>query len=383
MKKLFFTLMKGILMLLAVLVPKKEGIIVYGAWKGQRFSDNPKFLFLEAVKHSDFRNIWISRSKDLTDKIRSMGAEAYYVHSIKGLWYQLIAGKAVICVGLDDLFKPFMCRKIIIQLWHGIPLKKIGYDVYSPDGRERIQNLFFKKKMYVLYTSLNYFQIYKKAFGLNSDQYILSGQPRNDVFFDSSLCDPTTLRRIIEISGERKTVLYLPTHRSEGKVDMCLSRHLDFARLNRLLEDYKACMILSRHFYHRNETLITGYENIADVSRESLDTQTLLAQCDLLITDYSSCYIDYLLCKKPIIFFQYDIGIYQRDEREMYFNDSFVTPGPKAMEFEELVLILISFFEGNLSGYSEMLSEALDFFYDRDHQGVSSLELYEKIKAIA
>lgn len=39
-----------------------------------------------------------------------------------------------------------------------------------------------------------------------------------------------------------------------------------------------------------------------------------------MITDYSSIFIDFLLTKKPIIFYLYDLNQYLEKNRKMYFN---------------------------------------------------------------
>ena len=49
---------------------------------------------------------------------------------------------------------------------------------------------------------------------------------------------------------------------------------------------------------------------------------------DLLVTDYSSIYIDYLLTEKPIVFLPYDKEQYL-EGRGMNFGYDEVTPGPK------------------------------------------------------
>lgn len=56
---------------------------------------------------------------------------------------------------------------------------------------------------------------------------------------------------------------------------------------------------------------VTSYPNIDE----------LMCVSDVLITDYSSILFDFSLLEKPIILFQYDLGIYMRD-RGLYLNPS-------------------------------------------------------------
>ncbi|MEM8201763.1 CDP-glycerol glycerophosphotransferase family protein, partial [Morganella morganii] len=57
---------------------------------------------------------------------------------------------------------------------------------------------------------------------------------------------------------------------------------------------------------------------------------------DLLITDYSSIYFDFLLLNKPIIFLPYDIETYQ-SQVGLNFDYNFSTPGPKPKTQNEFI----------------------------------------------
>jgi CDP-glycerol glycerophosphotransferase len=52
------------------LIPRKNKVWVFGAWYGQRFSDNSRYLFEYVNKEqSDVEAIWITRDKELKQKI--------------------------------------------------------------------------------------------------------------------------------------------------------------------------------------------------------------------------------------------------------------------------------------------------------------------------
>ena len=63
---------------------------------------------------------------------------------------------------------------------------------------------------------------------------------------------------------------------------------------------------------------------------------------DILISDYSSTYIDYLLLDRPLIFYNFDYEDYLQNDREMYYDYDEVTPGYKAATFDELMTELDS-----------------------------------------
>ena len=76
-------------------------------------------------------------------------------------------------------------------------------------------------------------------------------------------------------------------------------------------------------------------ENIMVINKDA-DPYVFLKLADVLITDYSSIYFDYLLLNRPIIFFAYDLKEYLKDSREMYFDYDEFTPGEKVWDYQGL-----------------------------------------------
>ncbi len=61
---------------------------------------------------------------------------------------------------------------------------------------------------------------------------------------------------------------------------------------------------------------------------------------DLLITDYSSIYFDYLLLDKEIVFYPFDYEKYINTDREFYFDYDALTPGETVYKFKHLIQVL-------------------------------------------
>ena len=119
---------KYIVMFLTMLMPRDYKLCVFGAWLGERFADNSKQLFIEASDRDDIRAVWITKDKTIVDEIRKMGYEACLWGTKEARKVQLRAGYAVISNGISDLEHTFLGNAIIIDLWHGVPLKKVVYD---------------------------------------------------------------------------------------------------------------------------------------------------------------------------------------------------------------------------------------------------------------
>ncbi len=92
------------------------------------------------------------------------------------------------------------------------------------------------------------------------------------------------------------------------------------------------------------------YENINFL--DELHVAEILPLADMLITDYSSIYFDYLLTNKPIIFTPFDYEKYITKDRELYYDYNEVTPGPKCNDWNE-VLEWIKKFEENSNLFQE------------------------------
>lgn len=328
---------KYFVMYLSMLMPRNKKLCVFGAWLGERFADNSKQLFIEACDRKNLRAVWITKSESVLKEIHDMGYEAYMWGTPKAVWTQLRAGYAIVSNGISDLEHTFLGRSVIIDLWHGIPLKKVVYDnKYEKDWDSPKQKLRDKLinvplgKMYFVAPSEMFIPIYQSAFRRKREQIICLGQPRSDIFFADNKPD--------KYFPDKKIILYCPTHRNEGAERVELSKIFDLERLEKFLDESGYYFVIKKHFYHRMEVEnLEAYPHIIDITNEDMDIQRLIMETEILITDYSSIYIDYLLLDSPLLFYCYDYEHYLANDREMYFEYEDVTPGVKAKSFDELL----------------------------------------------
>jgi CDP-glycerol glycerophosphotransferase len=80
--------------------------------------------------------------------------------------------------------------------------------------------------------------------------------------------------------------------------------------------------------------------NITDISFEVDDIQEILPFVDILITDYSSTFFDFILTRKPIIYYSYDLEDYLNNCRGMYYDYYKELPGPFAKTEYELINLM-------------------------------------------
>lgn len=375
-------------MYFSCLIPRSCKIWVFGAWLGQEFTDNSKYLFIEANLEKNIRPVWITKNPDVVKQINQLGYEAYLSSSIKGIYCQLHAKYAVMSNGISDFNHMFLGRAIFVNLWHGVPLKRIGYDNKKEKNWASVGQKFRRKiqkiplgKEYVVATSEIFAKIYVSAFDRPKEFIMIEGQPRNDLFYDiKGIFDPDT--ELTEILNEKKVILYAPTHRLEGAKEIIIDELFDLKTINDfcLTNDYY--FLIKKHFYHKSEWLeLEQYSNIIDITQKVIDTQQLLFYTSILITDYSSIFIDYLLLDRPIIFYNFDYKEYLCTDRDMYFSYQNITPGLKVDNFKELMIELNSVSHGKDRCKKER-ERVRNICYCKSAQGFIGQNLIKNIKNI-
>ncbi len=121
-------LFKMVINYLSMLSIRSKTIYVFGSWKGNKFSDNPKYLYLEALKDKRLTSIWITKNKNVYTTLKAQGFRVYLYKSLSGIYYQLRASVYFTCMSKQDVFSLVMGNATRINLWHGVGLKKILHD---------------------------------------------------------------------------------------------------------------------------------------------------------------------------------------------------------------------------------------------------------------
>lgn len=342
---------------LSFITPRNKNIWLFGSTFGKRFADNPRYfyLYINEFKKKSKRPIWISKNKEIIEFLNKNKYEAYYYKSLKGIYYCLI-GKVYI---FDNYSKDINFwtsgGAVKINLWHGIPLKKIQSDNINDKVRHPKNNLeklkYFPRRLsdekpshYILAASKLTRRIFKSAF--RTDRVLTCGYPRNDLLLKDSEIKNIYLdyeeEQLKQISSKKglKIILYMPTFRESESaffdvVNLCVFE--EFLEKNNMLFCVKM-HIKSKLISKFNNIL---YNNIFVINPDS-DPYPFINLADMLVTDYSSIYFDYLFKNRPIIFFDYDREIYEKESRELYFNYDLVTPGIKAESMDSLMNALLS-----------------------------------------
>lgn len=318
------------------LIPRNKKIWIFGAWMGTQYSDNARYLYEYVLKNChNITPFWITRSNQLYISMKKEKLPVLKVWSFKGIFFSLFAKYVFITVGMSDVNPYFINGSKLIYLWHGMPLKKIGFKVFD-SGHELSKvkqclfdlfNPYWKFRCYKFLSTSSFFsKILKEAWDLEDDQLLEVGQPRCDVFFTKYEDD--YIHKIKEKYPSSRILLYMPTYRSQeipfnpfiSEFGFNDDEFKNFLEINDIIFIYKP------HFFDRNVNLhVTSKRFIYLKYDQVKDLYLLLNSVDSLITDYSSVYFDFLCTKKATYFFSFDLEIYKEKSREHYFdmNDYF------------------------------------------------------------
>jgi CDP-glycerol glycerophosphotransferase len=325
----------------------KKNTILYESRDGSSISDSPYALFkymLEDPRFKEYTHIWSIKDAEalsiIMNKYRHYPNVEFVKRNSKAYLKCLATCEYLIN---NSTFQSFFISKPeqkYINTWHGTPLKSMGFDI--PGNPAHSQNVVrnFLSADYLLspnsHTTRMFTDSYKLK-GVYEGEIIEAGYPRIDLTFKT---DPGVYRGFLEKSGvklgdHKKNILYAPTWKGSGvgKVNDDIPQILaDTAYLEEQVGEEYNILIKVHPFLYKEAMQYP--EMSGRLIPDYVDTNELLAAVDILITDYSSIFFDYLVTNKPILFYTWDADSYH-DERGNYFTTDEL-PGPSLFDPMEL-----------------------------------------------
>lgn len=372
--------------------------------KSSQFVENSRALF-ESIKADPKIHKWVF-TRDLSADLHIDGAcntEVVDVQSLRGL---LILARCRVylltnAVALDmswrwpdgsfSVVKPSLRRHVLVNLWHGIPLKRL-FALANPEQRQRADRVAFRRRErshYVGLVASSDVDSYAMAaifHPLPPERVWVTGLPRNDFLRMPVANLPHYLREEVEqvrrLKDGRRLVVYAPTFReSEFNDAACYQFSAEeIARLKNLLRSHHAVLGFRMHYFRKGEHLFNleqhlDGETLIDLGHAVIsEIAPLLREADLLLTDYSSVYIDALYLEKPVISFAYDLEHYRTRQNGLLYEMELAFPGPVVENFDALLVELEKALEGASLVESERYRMCRQFFFnyldDRNAQRV-------------
>ncbi len=375
--------------LLVKLIPKDKKLYLIGSSLGLHFADNGKYLFLYASQNvGDIKTVFISKDKSVVDFLKSNGYRAEYLYSRRGFKTVVRAKKAFLNHSVRDISPLLLGGAEIIQLWHGTPLKKIGYNAdwtadsakaHIKNGLRRIIYTIFPY-MYgsrwfdkIVVSSETISGTFQTAFGIDKTKIEIVGQPRNDCLHRDFRLDKKIFTELDYLNSLKVKydiiISWLPTHRGKsGKtlINLIDQYGFDEAEFTDFLKSHNIGFIAKPHFLEREA--LAGRSDLGEnfIIYDYVDPYPLLRYTDILMTDYSSVFFDFLLTDRPMIFSPFDFDDYIKTEADFQYDYNEVTPGPKCRDWNETKTAIADAIKtiksGNPDSFAEKRVEIRDRF---------------------
>jgi CDP-glycerol glycerophosphotransferase (TagB/SpsB family) len=262
------------------------------------------------------------------------------LYSLRGIWVYFRARSVFYTHGALFNYAPPK-RKLVVNLWHGMPIKKIWRGV---PGSELPLSTF------LLSTSAFFSDVLMKASGFGPERLLATGLPRNDFL---TAARPRSVDIVARLRGDAdRLIFFLPTYRNsvrgfktrdgtETNSTLGLSA-ADARQLHDWLQKNRCKLIVKPHPMSIN----AGKTFADDAQWAMVDEQTLfdlglglyelLSQADLLVTDVSSVYVDFLITQRPQILYFPDMRRYEETRGLLLSPLKDFAPGPIAQTFSEL-----------------------------------------------
>jgi CDP-glycerol glycerophosphotransferase len=327
----------------------RRGVVLYESFAGNGVLCNPEAIFRDVLQSSDLaeiRHIWVLDSLREHRGVQAEFAGDRRVRFVRRHSLAYVRALATSQFLVNNATFPMQFSKrsgqIYLNTWHGTPLKRMGYDM--PDGAFDSANTLRNFVAADFLLSQNSFmteQMYEKAYKLRGafrGLVIEEGYPRVDRQFLSTAESADVRSRLegdgIEV-GDRSVILFAPTWKGTDFSSPADDAHELFELVREIQEHVgrEFLVLLKTHqVVHRFAADRPEFRKIL-VSND-LPTNLMLGITDLLVTDYSSIFFDFLPLDRPLIFFTPDDVDYSAS-RGLYFPLEEL-PGPVARTVSEL-----------------------------------------------
>lgn len=311
----------------------------------------------------DYNFYWVYKISDdpMIDKIKekNIKGNVHFVQYESKRYYQLLASCEILIN--DTSFMPYFIKRkeqIYVNTWHGTPLKTLGLDIKDSgwSDHKNIQRNLLQADKLIMPNKFTADKLIKShdLDGILPAKVYLSGNARVDLSFS----DQDEIREKYGLST-KKIVLYAPTWKKSIKDTTTedieeLVRQVDGIQ-KRLGDTYQ--VLLKSHYFVYNLFVKLGFKD--SVLPNWIDTNELLSTVDILITDYSSIFFDFLPLNRPVYFYIPDKEAYAKNRG--FYLDLAELPGLVSENLEEITSELGK----NQSEYLNKYKEKYRVFKDK------------------
>lgn len=332
-------------------LPIRSSAVLYESFAGNGALCHPEAIFRELLSSPDMQHlthVWVldglARHADTVAELSAIpnvtvverNSFAYFRHLATSRY---LVNNATFPVTFDK--RP---GQIYLNTWHGTPMKRMGFD--EPSGAAAARNVvrnFLQADFVVSGSPYMTETMYEGAYRLDNIAprlaIIEEGNPRTDrQFLDAAGKDAvrSTLREHgLEVSSDSTVVLYAPTWQGSSfhsPQDDAENLAHDVAELQGLLPEGHKVLLKVHQQVHEVARSNPDLRNI--LVPNSLPTNAVLGASDVLITDFSSIFFDFIVTGRPVVFYTPNLSEYV-GSRGVYFGEEEL-PGPRCETVHDL-----------------------------------------------
>ncbi|MFK7940773.1 MAG: CDP-glycerol glycerophosphotransferase family protein [Roseovarius sp.] len=336
-----------------------------------QFSDNTRAVF-DHVKHDpSIKKIILTRGKHIeTDGVNVIIVP---LHSYEGQSYLLRSRQVFLRHGVEANIEYALSDDLhnFHNLWHGIPLKRIGYT--SLDQAASIDKLVAENKRLtsvIASSDVDRLAMTAAYWPLTFHDIWVTGLPRHDTIMKPESDLPEDMRTRAEHLKDRlkgrRFMLFAPTFRADQENGYYSFSDTEVQQLAAWLKRNNMAMGIREHMADKTRLYSSQLrgECFFDASeRHYPDVELLYRHADMLLTDYSSCFIDFMLTGRPMASFAFDQYSYANTQRGMFYDQEMVFPGPVCTDFASLMDGLETLLDDPTPAERQAYEWKVDFFH--------------------
>lgn len=260
-----------------------------------------------------------------------------------------------------------------INLWHGIPLKRFGSA--SVEITSELEKVLRRDnggcRAVITSSHIDRLSMSTAFWPMSYPDTWNTGLPRNDYIICSPDRLPADLRADEDALraevGDRRLVMFLPTYKVNQLDAYYQFSPEELEELGAWTTRHNAVLGVREHMADKTRSYWHQLAPLGSIdlsSRRFPSLEVLYRVADGLVSDYSSCLVDFLLTDKPVASFAYDLDRYSTEERGLFYDLEKAIPGPVCRSFPELVRALDRFFDETDAGAREEYVWRRGIFFD-------------------
>ncbi len=244
-------------------------------------------------------------------------------------------------------------NRVVINLWHGVAIK--GIELLMPHlSNERKRKMQKNSEIidYMVASSKADQDVLSRSFGVSKRAIPITGLPRYDLFlpdypFENYLKEQE--RKLQAIKSNKKVILYAPTFRDHSNSPLLQITIQEWQDIESFLKKNNAIFAIRTHPYDKScPNYIKNNPNFVFFDNDEFTEPNLVLKiADILIVDFSSIWVDYLILDRPILGYAKDYEYYLKNERGFVYDFEKVFPTRFNSNINTLISSLNTIFISN------------------------------------